>query len=183
MLLSGALIPMSESAAGGNYNLRYLPAAARRDVTPFPAIRPSSTEPAPYLGLLHGTTYTLYVPGAGFLSSDSMMWKQSLPWKSRNSTDHYDDKEEKYWSIEGSYRVFFQDKFIERYPWEVQEFPRQTRKRRTPQRIHSGSTLRLYDSITSRYLCVIPRERVVSEAGYFSMDDSKEQTTDRIRVG
>jgi hypothetical protein len=183
MLLNGALLPMSESAAGGNYNLRYLSAAARRDLTLFLAIRPSSTQAAPHFGLHHGTAYTLYVPGVGFLWSDSMMWKQSLPGRLRNSTDHYDDEVEKYWSIEGSYRAFFQDKFLERYPWEIQEFPRQTQRWRAPQTIHSGSTVRLYDSIATRYLCVIPRERVVSEAGYFSMDDSIEQTTNRIRVG
>ncbi|CZR69155.1 uncharacterized protein PAC_19055 [Phialocephala subalpina] len=162
MLITGALLPMSESAAGGNYNLRYLSADARRDLSPFPVIRPSSPQAGPGFGLRHGTAYTLYVPGAGFLWSDSMIWNQSLPEGVRNSTSQHDDAVESRWSVEGSYRVFFQDKFIERYPWEVRSAPGLSQGR------------------PSRYLCVIPGERVVSEAGYFNMDENEKS---RIRVG
>jgi hypothetical protein len=183
LLLSGTLLPASESAAGGNYNLRYLSATARRDLTPFPAIQSRSTQAALDFGLRSGTAYTLYVPGAGFLWSDSMIWKQSLPERLQNSADHYDDKVDKHWSVEGSHRVFFHDKFVERYPWEVQKGPRQTQRSTNLHGIQSGSTVRLYDSIAARYLCVVPGERVVSEAGYFSMDDSTKQSVNRFRVG
>jgi hypothetical protein len=181
LLLGGALLPISESAAGGNYNLRYLSASMRRDLTPFPAISPSSTQAAPDFGLYHGT-YTLYVPGAGFLWSDSMIWMQSLPDRLRCSSDHYEDELKTNWAIDESYRVLFQDKFVERYPWEVQKFPRLNQKRHSPQKINSGDTIRLFDSTAARYLCVIPGKPITSEAGYFG-NDGIEQTADRIRVG
>lgn len=97
LLLSGTLLPTFESAAaGGNYNLRYLSASARRDLTPFPAIRPSLTHAALSFSLQTGAAYTLYVPGASFLWSESMVWIQSLPERLRNSLNHYDDEDGKY---------------------------------------------------------------------------------------
>lgn len=183
VILIGALLPISEFAAGGNYNLRYLSPAARRNLTPFPAVRQSPTQAVPEFGLRPGMAYTLYAPGAGFLWSDSMIWKQSLPESLRNSSNHHDDEADKYWSIDGSYRAFFQDKFVERYPWEVQKVPQLTQKWHSPKVISSGSTVRLYDPTASRYLCVVPGERVISEARYFGTDNSTEQAIDRIRVG
>lgn len=185
MLLSGIFLPTSESAAGGNYNLRYFSASAHRDLTPFPAIQPSLTHTSPGFSLQNGAAYTLYVPSAGFLWTDSMVWEQSISENLRNTSNHYDDGSGKYWSTEGSYRAFFQDKFIERYPCKVQEHPPQPQKLRTPSplTIRSGSTARLYGSTTAQYLCVIPGERVVSEAGYFGVNGSTEQPVNRIRLG
>lgn len=185
MLLSGIFLPTSESAAGGNYNLRYFSASARRDLTPFSVIRPSLTHTSPGFSLQNGAAYTLYVPSAGFLWTDSMVWEQSIPENLRNTSNHYDDGGGTYWSTEGSYRVFFQDKFIERYPWKVQQRPQQPQKLSTRRQltIKSGSTVRLYGSVTAQYLCVIPGERVVSEAGYFGMNGSTEQPVNRIRLG
>ncbi|PVH71781.1 hypothetical protein DL98DRAFT_434525, partial [Cadophora sp. DSE1049] len=187
VLLHGAVLPVSESAAGGNYNLRYLSAAARRDITPFPAITSSSRQTTPDFSPRHGTQYTLYIPGAGFLWSDSMMWKQSLPGSAPISSDP-NNHEARQWSVEGSHRVFFQDRYLERYTWEVQELPRlpqklrNQRKQRKQWKISSGATVRLFDPTTIRYLCVISGEAVVSEAGYFSKAET-EQSLGRIRVG
>ncbi|KAK0112619.1 hypothetical protein ONS95_014362 [Cadophora gregata] len=183
ILLHGALLPISESVAGGNYNLRYLSAAARRDITLFPAVRPPSARTAPDFRPRHGTQYTLYVPGAGFFWSDSMMWKQSIPDSIQDYSSPSD--EVKQWSVEGSYRVFFQDKFLERYIWEIQELsemPQSLRKHRKQWKISPGATVRLFDPKATRYLCVIAGEAVVSEAGYFSNVDG-EQSLGRIRVG
>lgn len=58
MLLIGTLLPASESAAGGNYNLRYFSASARRDLTLFPVIRPSLTHTAPGFSLQIGAAYS-----------------------------------------------------------------------------------------------------------------------------
>lgn len=58
MLLSGTLLPASESAAGRNYNLRYFSASARRDLTPFPVIRPSLIHTAPGFSLQIGAAYS-----------------------------------------------------------------------------------------------------------------------------
>ncbi|KAH7409726.1 hypothetical protein BKA64DRAFT_405695 [Cadophora sp. MPI-SDFR-AT-0126] len=178
---------MSESAAGGNYNLRYLSEAARRDITPFPAVKSASAQTASAFSLRHDTQYTLYIPGAGFLWSDSMMWKQSLPGSGPISSG-LTSEEGKQWSVEGSHRIFFQDKYLERYKWNVQELPqiaqnlRNQRKQRKQWKIQPGATVRLFDSMTTRYLCVIPGEAVVSEAGYFSKGET-DQSSGRTRVG
>lgn len=76
--------------------------------------------------------YTLYVPGAGFLWSDEMVWEQSVP-----DADDY--------QTEGSDRVFFQDKFGERYPWivEVKNAPERKKKRSKSGVIRSGSTVQI----------------------------------------
>lgn len=167
--------------AGGNYNLRYLSADARRDITPFPAVQASKSA-GPSLGLRQSSGYTFYVPGAGFLWTDPMIWNQSMPddFYPGNSTDHYNGDLEDLWSVEGSYRAFFQDKFIERYPWEVRTVRQQWQSQRTSHIKPSTSVVHLYDSVASRYLCVIPGERVVSEAGYFGKEEDE---ISRIRVG
>ncbi|KAI7764325.1 hypothetical protein LZL87_013292 [Fusarium oxysporum] len=113
---------------------------------------------------------------AGFLWSDGMIWLQALPEEMLDSLNDHVDEDEEHWSIEGSHRVFFQDKFLTRYPWEVQKYPRiKTRpqwsrwtpqwSRWTPQWSRwtsSGDYVRLHDPATARYLCVIPGERVDS---------------------
>lgn len=173
---------MSESAAGGNYNLRYISAALRRGLTPFPATHRSPTQATSVFGLRDRIAYTLYVPAAGFLWSDSMIWKQSLPQELLNKSTYLDIENGKHWFVEGSHRVFFRDKFIERYLWEVQDHLR-PQYNPNPQIIRSGHTIRLYDQMADRYLCVIPEERVASEAGYFTLNDNAEQSLSRIRVG
>lgn len=174
---------MSETAAGGNYNLSYLSASMRRDLTPFPVVGKSPMQGTPGLGLLDGEAYTIYVPAVGFLWTDSMMWRQSLPDYMLGSMNHRNDEDEENWSIEGSHRVFFQDKFLTRYPWEIQRIPRNKNKPQWSRWILSGDDIRLYDPATTRYLCVIPGERVVSEAGYFGMHNSTEHDSTRVRIG
>ena len=183
-MLVGALLPASKSAARGNYNLQYLSAAVRSDLTPFVAVQHASKQSMPAFGLQSGIACTLYVPGAGILWSDEMVWKQSLPERLWGPPDHYGDDEGKQWSVDESYRVFFQDKFNERYPWTVEQVlppsPHQWRGKRT---LQSGSAVRLYNPTAAQYLCVIPKERVVTEAGYFGEENSETQSLDRIRVG
>jgi hypothetical protein len=134
--------------------------------------------------LRSGVAYTFYVPGAGFLWSDDKVWKQSLPEKLWGAPNHDGDDQGKQWAVDDSYRVFFQDKFNERYPWTVEPvLPLPTHQWRKQQTLKSGSNVHLYDPTTAQYLCVIPNERVVTEAGYFGEGNSEVRRIDRIRVG
>lgn len=102
--ITGYLLAFSEDAGGGNYNLRYLSPEARRNITPFGSITNMPNRHAP-LGVVDTTEmYTLYIPGAGFLWSDEMVWAQSGPYSGE-------------YEVDGSERVFFEDRFAERYPW------------------------------------------------------------------
>lgn len=183
MLVVGSLIPVSESAAGGNYNLSYLSASMRRHLTPFPVLDRLPMLGVTRSGLTDLTAYTIYLPRSGFLWSDSMIWEQSLPDQIPHSVKDHIDEDGKHWSIEGSRRVFFQDKFLARHPWEIQKYPRPNHRTQRSKRVLSGDTVHLYDPMASRYLCAIPGERVVSEAGYFGTNSSTGQDVDRIRIG
>ena len=180
MALLGWLIPASESAAGGNYNLRYFSAATRRSLTTLPQFDPSSAG-----GFRHGAEYTLYIPAVGFLSSDPMMWAQKTPGRLRNSTKYPPDDQKGSWQVnEEAHRVFFGDKFLNRHPWEIREVSRRAQNGRAMHTIQPGSTVRLRDMATDRYVCVRAGEKVVSEAGYFNLDDGEDKpTSGRLQVG
>lgn len=133
LVATGFLLPFSESAAGGNYNLHYLSPEARRSITPFGSITTMTKRPAPFGIVDSKEMYTLYLPGAGFLWSDELIWAQSVP-----DQDDY--------AVEGSERVFFQDKFVERYPWIVQiNTPVRTKKNKRAKRgiIRTGSSVQI----------------------------------------
>ncbi|SMR52270.1 unnamed protein product [Zymoseptoria tritici ST99CH_3D1] len=162
LLLIGAVTPASEAKAWGNYHLRFFSARARRAIRPFTALDASpSTENSPS-GLYPELAYTLYVPGAGFLWSDAMMWNQSLPSTSSRDTDVKHDHLTLDWLADESWRVFFQDKYSERYPWvvDIATDPLRSGREKLPVKSTGNS--------------------VVSEAGYV---DSKAEHIGRIRVG
>lgn len=143
LILLGSIQPLSESAAGGNYNLHYLSPVARRMMTPFRSLNEGTVQARqnqPFAVYDSTEMHTLYVPGAGFLWSDDMRWAQSLPEHLRESHDREG------WSVEQSDRVLFQDRFLERYPWIFQASDLSpTSKRRTKNRlIRSGSGAKLF---------------------------------------
>jgi hypothetical protein len=80
--------------------------------------------------------------------------------------------------------VFFGDKFLNRHPWEIREVSRQARNGRAMHTVQPGSTVRLRDMATDRYVCVRAGEKVVSKAGYFDLDDGEDKpTSGRSQVG
>ncbi|KAK4506057.1 hypothetical protein PRZ48_004022 [Zasmidium cellare] len=205
LTIAGLFLPFSEKAGGGNYGLHHLSAPARRDITPFASLTARENNRALFGIVDSKEMYTLYVPSAGFLWSDEMVWAQSMPGRED-------------YAVESSERVFFQDKFVERYPWIVQvKEPPKTRKKKQPKRevVRSGSTVHVKSWIryvalisnmsmeqlltsndSNRYICLIPGERVFSEAGYFddrpegeqegttsSTSNTQEPKIQRIRVG
>ncbi|EFR02004.1 hypothetical protein MGYG_05007 [Nannizzia gypsea CBS 118893] len=74
----GAVFPASDMAAGGNYNLHFLSAHFRRDLIPDSRLINSSffDHPVPLYSLRPSTPMSLYLPQAGFLWSDHLVWNQ-----------------------------------------------------------------------------------------------------------
>ncbi|KAK5744043.1 hypothetical protein LTR17_002381 [Elasticomyces elasticus] len=127
--------------------------------------------------------YTLYVPSAGFLWSDGLMWAQETPDRHSNASDRPDKIIDASWVYDHSHRVYFEDRFAERLPWTIKptkEFQAQTGKKKA---LRTGSVVYLVDSMAARYLCVIDGERVVSEAGWPRNEDDDDHAVDRSRVG
>lgn len=179
MIFLGALLPWSESAAGGNYNLRYLSPAARKDLSPVSASQHQTNHDDLYTNVL----YTLYVPRAGFLWSDSMVWVETQREDLQNSSVELSAETDEDWFLDEPERVFFQDEFVKRYPWMIQQIPSKQHDRRISQRVQTTSTVRLYDPTEARYLCVIPGTRVISEKADHGNKSNRPQGLDRIRVG
>lgn len=167
----GAFVPDSEAAFGANYNLRALSPGARRHMSPFPAVDTSR--------VLSDRFYTLYVPGSGFLWSDAVQWEQNLPEEYRHQANVVENNDDEAWRTDGSFRAYFQDKFAKRYPWVLKRVPY------SPfQTLYSNTTVRLFDPTEARYLCVIPRQEIVSEALYFVEEaDQNQGDISRLRVG
>ncbi|SMQ50253.1 unnamed protein product [Zymoseptoria tritici ST99CH_3D7] len=180
LLLIGAVTPASEAKAWGHYNLRFFSARARRAMSPFTALDASTSASNSPFALYPELAYTLYVPGAGFLWSDAMMWRQSLPSTSSQDIDADHDGSDLDWIFDESWRVFFQDKYAARYPWVVDIDTGPTPSGRTKLSVGLTDNVRVRDPNASRYLCVIANQSVVSEAGYV---ESNAEHTGRIRVG
>lgn len=74
-----ATFPLSEIATGGNYNLRYLSGEYRRDLRPqisayHKAAETVAGRPFPPYALVPGVPISLYIPRAGFLWADDLVW-------------------------------------------------------------------------------------------------------------
>lgn len=176
----GLHLPVSETAAGGNYNLRFLSPQARQAISPFPFPDTDSSG----FAVSYDKLYTLYMPGAGFLWSDDMIWEQRLPERLRyKANTHNEDDQDSPWSTDGSYRTYFDDKFVQRYPWVIK--PLKKRGVERPEGVvQSQSRVKLYDPSAGQYLCMLPDDKVATEAVYFEVDaDSKDKPEDRFRIG
>lgn len=84
MLVFSIVYPASETAAGGNYNLRFLSADARRRLRPeIPRLsdqspaRDAGNESTPLYGLLPSAPYSVYLLKAGFLWTDHLVWDET----------------------------------------------------------------------------------------------------------
>lgn len=183
MLLYGAVLSSSDVAAGGNYNLRYLSAPARRALSSFPIVGTASSKYGPDFGIRRGAEHTLYVPAAGFLWSDDMIWRQSVPRASSILPSAATEHNEIDWAEEGSHRVFFGDELAKRYTWIIEPLADGASFNRAGQLVRPNSIVRLVEPTGERSLCVIPGERVTSEAGLPHIGTDAEVQIDRLRVG
>jgi hypothetical protein len=82
MLVTGFVFGWSETSAGGNYNLHYLPTTMRRELRPDvshmfenptvpPTVAPNSSTG---YHLRSRVPFSIYLPSAGFLWSDNLVW-------------------------------------------------------------------------------------------------------------
>ncbi|KAM5440975.1 hypothetical protein MferCBS31731_004114 [Microsporum ferrugineum] len=120
--IHGAVFPSSETAAGGNYNLHFLSAHFRRELVPDRRLFNASTlnYPIPPYSLRPLTAMSFYLPQAGFLWSDELVWSEiygvystlSVYEKDIKDSQRQDDGREP-----PPYRLFLRDKFNRRYPW------------------------------------------------------------------
>lgn len=79
VVIFSVTFPLQETAAGGNYNLRYLPAQLRRDLRPsipnyHPGLAKVNDLQLSFHGLVPAAPVSLYVPHAGFLWTDPFTW-------------------------------------------------------------------------------------------------------------
>lgn len=107
--VSGLVFPWSETSSGGNYNLHYLPASIRRDLRQGMSSRFAHV---PYVGsaLHYDTPFTMYLPSAGFLRTDDLVWDpyyQAFDSDSNTATRSEDPSHDN--SDERLNRVVFQD--------------------------------------------------------------------------
>ena len=75
--------PFSETTFGGNYNLRYLSSNVRRILRPPMSIPSTFRIPTPSVdlgkhSLVVGVPISIYVPMAGFLWTDHLIWDMTL---------------------------------------------------------------------------------------------------------
>jgi hypothetical protein len=183
VVLTGGVLPNSEAAVGGNYNLRYLSPAARARLSPFPSAYDQLGARKLGYTLHAGKMYTLYIPSAGFLWSDDLMWAQEKTNRSGDEFNRPYSTSEKSWQYDPSHRAYFEDRFAERLPWTM-ELTRGLHLRNVQKTaLQTASTVHLVDAMAARYLCVINGERIVSEAGYHADGGSDDSTIERSRVG
>lgn len=173
-MLFGLVLPSSEHAAGGNFNLQYLSPTARKSITPF---RSETISSPGHFAIRDDFVYSLYVPMAGFLWNDLAIWKQNKsPTKPVTSDDVGAVHEQ-------AHRVFFQDKFGERHPWAFDPVVTPNSARPATELV-SGSSVRIRSPISEEYLCLLRGSRVLSELHRADLSENEiPEPLDRIRVG
>ncbi|RJE26607.1 hypothetical protein PHISCL_01021 [Aspergillus sclerotialis] len=126
------VFPLSETSYGGNYNLHYLSPHFCRLLRPLvPEIAQivqhhagpflSSGQAFPPYALLPGIPMTMYVPKAGFLWTDNLVWDPKEH-TFREDVDVWNDEEASKETLESSlhYRVLFMDEVKWTTPWFFQ---------------------------------------------------------------
>lgn len=113
-----------------------------------------------------------------------MIWEQQLPERLRHEANVFHEDDDTPWSTDDVPRVYFDDKFRERYPWVIREVGGNSLGHRKGA-LQSQSRVHLYDPSTDRYLCMLPDDKVTSEAVYFApnADSDDDKPEDRFRIG
>lgn len=193
-MLLGIVLPYSEVAAGGNYNLQFLSAEARRSLSP---VRGEAEIPnwgnhslpvhavAPYVPV------SLYLPGAGFLWHDESVWLPELglfgsEWELSGNQGSASDEEIS--PDSAVYRVHFSDPIASRHPWSFEQALYNDIQHRPDQnsdyaRSHlwSGEMVHIRSRITNHYLGVAGDEKSLIDQE-LEIDHGDEPFM-RLRVG
>lgn len=155
--------PKSEISFGGNYNLRFLSAHARRELrapffpNPVPA---SATAAAAPFSLYPGSPVSFYVRGAGFLWTDDKLWN-STSRAFRFPNEEEDEDEDAITVMENANkiprRVVFSDRLGRIIPWVFQRRV-MTEEEMEDDNIHaglrSGESVFIRDAQSGRFLTV-----------------------------
>ncbi|KAF2138203.1 uncharacterized protein K452DRAFT_311572 [Aplosporella prunicola CBS 121167] len=161
-LIYGLIFPTSEVSAGGNYNLVFLAPSYRRFLSP--AKWSSGSRPDFFHGsfqlhtLIPYTPLSLYMPRAGFLWTDNLIWREEFG--VFGSTPGLDLLQS---SLENEpHRAFFADPIGRRHPWVLQLASVPVESDATQQAYkRSGSSLVSEDAVflrsrvTGRFLGVV----------------------------
>jgi hypothetical protein len=179
LVIVGAVFSGSETASGGNYNLHFLSAQARR------ALSPSGEESrVPRLGnysvpkhsIVPYVPVSLYLPGAGFLWQDEAVWlprsgvfgdKSELVAEDKvdsvSATNMKPDTESESTSL--LYRVYFSDPIGRRHPWAFEHAQalggdlEEHLKDYVHGHLWSGEIVSLRSRVTGHYLGVAGEQR------------------------
>lgn len=121
VLVYGILFPFSEVSAGGNYNLSFLAPSIRRALSPAASINPGPPpDQFPPDTLVPYFPVSLYVPRAGFLWTDDLVWMDdfgtfaSEPRVAARSPHHHEAL------ASAPQRAFFADPIARRHPWALE---------------------------------------------------------------
>lgn len=165
LFLLGLVFSGTETAAGGNYNLHFLSASARRGLSPAWAasqihLPANVSTPVPRHAIVPYVPVSVYLPRAGFLWQDEAVWLRQL--------GVFGER----WELDGPQnetllalsRVYLSDPIGRRHPWafeqdlDLGEFePRQQDIITTY--LWSGERVHLRSRISSEYLGVAGAER------------------------
>lgn len=102
------IFPRSETSAGGNFNLHYLPHIRRRELRQGFSLATTVENPpgprstaSPEYSIPPGSPISMYIPRAGFLSQDDLQWDELSRVFAPNLTNEEEMTQE--------YRVIFKD--------------------------------------------------------------------------
>ncbi|KAI1874168.1 uncharacterized protein JN550_002747 [Neoarthrinium moseri] len=153
----GTVFPWSETSTGGNYNLHYLPAASRRELRQDMSRVFSETTPQGP-GLRYHVPFTIYLPSAGFLRTDDLVWDSYYQGfdldsnvASRNAESSRETPED------NLYRTILQDGIGRINPWVMTD-PTKDEDLVDKYYVHENNVVRLIDAQKGKYLIVEPRK-------------------------
>jgi hypothetical protein len=134
-IILGAVFSGSEIASGGNYNLHFLSAQARRALSPSQEaskVPNLGNHSVPKHSIVPYVPVSLYLPGAGFLWQDEAVWlprsgvfgdkselaaEEKVDWDSALTMKPDTESE----STSPLYRVYFSDPIGRRHPWAFEQ--------------------------------------------------------------
>lgn len=178
----GAVFSGSEIAAGGNYNLHFLSAQARRALSPSgeeSRVPPLGNHSIPRHSIVPYVPVSLYMPEAGFLWQDDAVWIPQLGVFGDQSELEAGETERAETDAAASsspdepdsslYRVHFSDPIGQRHPWafeqeqangvELEDEWEEHQKDYLHSHLWSGEMVSLRSRVTGSYLGVAGGQR------------------------
>ncbi|OIW34819.1 hypothetical protein CONLIGDRAFT_26603 [Coniochaeta ligniaria NRRL 30616] len=200
LVILGVVFSGSETASGGNYNLHFLSAQARRAVSPSgeeSRVPRLGNHSVPKHSIVPYVPVSLYLPGAGFLWQDEAIWlpqsgvfgdKSELVAEdtvgSVSGTNLKPDTEPESTSL--LYRVYFSDPIGSRHPWAFEHEQAQGNleehlKDYVYGHLWSGEIVSLRSRVTGHYLGTAGGQRSLIDQE-LNVESSRYDEFRRMRV-